>query len=38
MNNNFSEKNLDFLQKNGFVIVKEALDKDKVSVWKKKLY
>ena len=26
MNKNISEKNLEFLQKNGFVIVKEALD------------
>ena len=38
MNNNISKKNLEFLQKNGFVIVKEALDKDQVSVWNDKLY
>ena len=38
MNKSISEKNLEFLQKNGFVIVKEALDKDQVSVWKEKLY
>ena len=38
MNKNISEKNLEFLQKNGFVIVKEALDKDQISVWKEKLF
>ena len=38
MNKNISERNLEFLQKNGFVIVKEALDKDQISEWKEKLY
>ena len=38
MNKNISEKNLQFLQKNGFVIVKKALDKDQISVWKEKIY
>ena len=38
MNKNISEKNLEFLRKNGFVIVKRALDKDQVSAWKEKLY
>ena len=38
MNKSISEKNLEFLQKNGFVIVKEALDIDQVSIWKVKLH
>ena len=38
MDNNISKKNLEFLQKNGFVMVKEALSKDQISVWKEKLY
>ncbi len=35
---NLSEKNLEVLKKNGFIIVKKALDKDQVSVWKEKIY
>ena len=33
-----SEKNLESLQENGFIIIKKALDKDQVSVWKEKIY
>ena len=38
MSKNNLEKNLEFLRKNGFVIVKKALDKDLVRIWKEKIY
>ena len=38
MSKNNLEKNLEFLRKNGFVIVKKALNKDQVSIWKEKIY
>ena len=36
--NTLLEENLEFLQKNGFMIVKKALDKDLVRIWKEKIY
>ena len=38
MSKNILEINLEFLRKNGFVIVKKGLNKDRVSMWKEKIY